>query len=35
MCIIYVVIVYLKKNKFFEILLLEIKLNIELYKMCN
>lgn len=35
MCIIYVVIVYLKKKKFFEILLLEIKLNIELYKMCN
>lgn len=34
MCIIYVVIVYLKK-KFFEMLLLEIKLNIELYKMCN
>lgn len=35
MCIIYVDIVYFKKNKFFEILLLEIKLNIELYKMCN
>lgn len=35
MCIIYVVIVYFKKKKFFEILLLEIKLNIELYKMCN